>query len=346
MTINYAVLQNTVFPASTPTPQTLRKNVDGILEAYGTQIPIDGAAGYLPGCIFIKTSGSGDNTVYVNEGSSTSADFNSVKNVPDAYGTASGRGPSPAIWDGADILRATLDPTFGMHYFNDFLSGPVGANNASDYTGGEDDIIWITGATAGSVITPQVDEPTGVIRLETTTINEHVAIGALAGGHVAGNFLPSRTWAWEARISLLNITGSKFAAFIGFAEEAKMASGGVIAAGTPWAMADVDFFGFHRINADGVYLDTMHNTNGGGGLTTVASDAVTIAADTFIKVGAKSDGTTVTFYADGVLLADEVLLSATNFPEDQEMAFYFVLESGHGDICSVEIDWIRIYQQY
>ncbi|KKM93435.1 hypothetical protein LCGC14_1208470, partial [marine sediment metagenome] len=41
MSINYATLQNTVFPASTPSPQTLRKNVDGILEAYGTQIPID-----------------------------------------------------------------------------------------------------------------------------------------------------------------------------------------------------------------------------------------------------------------------------------------------------------------
>lgn len=343
--INYATLQNTVFPASTPTPQTLRKNVDGILEAYGTQIPVDGAAGYLPGCIFIKTSGSGDNTVYFNEGTSTSADFNSVKNVPDAYGTAAGRGPSPAIWDGADILRTMLDPTFGMHYFNDFLSGPVGVNNASDYTGGETDIIWATGATTGSKITPQIDEPKGVIKIETTTTDEGVVIAALAGANVAGNFLPSRVWAFEARISNVNTTDSKFNFFIGFAEEALCADGSVIT--TSDAMADKDYFGFQRQYVDGDTFDTVHNIASGGGASTIKTDAITITADGFLKVGARCDGTTITFYKDGVPLPDTVLLSATNFPYNQEMAFYMaIMDGADGDTISAEIDWVRIYQEY
>lgn len=43
----------------------------------GPTVPADGTAGYLPGCIFLKNASNGiGSTMYVNEGSVTSCDFN------------------------------------------------------------------------------------------------------------------------------------------------------------------------------------------------------------------------------------------------------------------------------
>ena len=43
----------------------------------GPTVPSDATAGYLPGCIFMKSASNGiGSTMYVNEGSVTSCDFN------------------------------------------------------------------------------------------------------------------------------------------------------------------------------------------------------------------------------------------------------------------------------
>lgn len=43
----------------------------------GPTVPADGTAGYAPGCIFLKNASNGvGSTMYVNEGSVTSCDFN------------------------------------------------------------------------------------------------------------------------------------------------------------------------------------------------------------------------------------------------------------------------------
>ena len=44
----------------------------------GDTVPADASTGYPKGCIFIQTDGSTGTTLYVNEGSLTSADFNSL----------------------------------------------------------------------------------------------------------------------------------------------------------------------------------------------------------------------------------------------------------------------------
>lgn len=46
------------------------------LQVYGTTVPVDGTSGYATGCLFIKTNGGAGTTLYVNEGSDTSSDFN------------------------------------------------------------------------------------------------------------------------------------------------------------------------------------------------------------------------------------------------------------------------------
>ena len=350
MTINYATLQNTVFPASTSVPQTLRKNVDGVLESYGSQIPIDGAAGYLPGCIFIKTSGSGDNVLYINEGSSTSADFNSIKNVPDAYGTAIGRGPSPAIWENCPVLDYALNPQLGMHFFDDFTDGIVVAGGSNTAAAAALGTVgnWAAFTAAEPTITTLTTSHTGVVRLFASDDNKDVAIAYPQNAHTAGMFkliAGKKLWA-EMRVATNIITGNSTLWF-GFCEEGLLATGTLLLINEA-GMADKDYVGFQRISADADALDTVYNTASGGTSPVVlGSDAVTIAATTFVKLGIYCDGTTVYFYANGVRLADSVLLTATDFPDAIELALYIgvMCDAAEADIY-VDVDWVRIAQEW
>lgn len=47
-----------------------------VYNAKGASVPTDGDVGYATGCVFIDTDGGVGTTLYVNEGSATSADFN------------------------------------------------------------------------------------------------------------------------------------------------------------------------------------------------------------------------------------------------------------------------------
>lgn len=50
----------------------------GILDAYGATVPADGVSGYATGCLFRHTDGGDGTALYLNEGTSTSADFNAI----------------------------------------------------------------------------------------------------------------------------------------------------------------------------------------------------------------------------------------------------------------------------
>ena len=65
-------------PDGKATVQSIFRDEDGIMIAYGTTKPTDGTSGYEIGCLFIHTDGSATGTLYVNEGSETSCDFNAV----------------------------------------------------------------------------------------------------------------------------------------------------------------------------------------------------------------------------------------------------------------------------
>ena len=52
--------------------------LDGPMFASGTTVPSDGATGYGTGCIFQKTDGGAGTALYINEGNTTSADFNAL----------------------------------------------------------------------------------------------------------------------------------------------------------------------------------------------------------------------------------------------------------------------------
>jgi hypothetical protein len=55
-------------------------SVGDVLWGKGATVPSDSKAGFAVGCEFIDTTGGANVTLYVNEGSTTSCDFNAAVN--------------------------------------------------------------------------------------------------------------------------------------------------------------------------------------------------------------------------------------------------------------------------
>ncbi len=53
-------------------------SITGLLMAAGATVPADTTAGYETGCLFQHTDGGDGTSLYVNEGSVTSCDFNAI----------------------------------------------------------------------------------------------------------------------------------------------------------------------------------------------------------------------------------------------------------------------------
>ena len=338
-------IKDAVFPASGSTRAIINSG-SGKLDTYGTVVPADGTAGFAKGCKFTDTAYG---KVYVNEGTNTSCEFKELLAVPRYAETAADRGPSPLIWDNCPILDYEHNPVKGMHYFTDFSDGIVVASNQSTAaaaalgTTGD----WAGFTANGPTISTLTTNYKGVVRLFATADNLDAIIAYPKTAQTAGCFaftVGKKLW-MEMRIAQDSHTDSEGTAFMGFAQQGLLSTGALLAANEA-GMADVDYVGFQRIYEDGDKLDTMYTTSSTAD-DTVGADAVTVVAETYQKLGIYCDGTTVFFYADGVLLADSVLLSDSNFPTDEEMALYIGVMGGvDADDVATHVDWVRVAQEY
>jgi hypothetical protein len=259
------------------------------------------------------------------------------------------RMPSRALWRDCPWFELQGGTKDGFAIFNDLVYGHYtqAANVAASATTIRDGgMCAFTGATAGATVAPATDAPTGVVKLANTTDGESTVLQLCGNGNIAGQFVfeaSKRVW-MEARIKVANITDNEHGVALAFAEEGRTITAGILTAAD--AVADVDIVGFAKLATDEAVLKTVHNTASGGGISVVSATAGTVAADTWTKVGLYCDGTRVYFFQDGTLLADSVALTATNFPDGEEMALYFALVpgSGGGD-CTASIDWFKVAQE-
>jgi hypothetical protein len=326
----------------------------GILRDWGITVPVDGTTGYAPGCIFQDVDAGANVNFYTNNGTITSSNFEAI-DTASASGTAAGRGASPAIWDNCPALSYSVNNEAGMHFLDDFIDGvdiaantAVGAASALGTTGV---FAGATDATAGSTVSTLATNSQGAVVLASTTDNESAMIAHPKGAAVAGKykFTAGKKFWFETRIQVNSIGDAIAQLFVGFAEEALTAGGSLLLINEA-GVADKDYVAFTRKYAasHGDILDTVFNTAAGG--TTpieIGADAVTLAAATWTKIGMYCDGTTLSFYQDGVLLADSVLIGATDFPIDEEMAFYAECMCGAaGADATMTLDWVRIAQEY
>jgi len=250
---------------------------------------------------------------------------------------------SPAIWNTCPWSAIEQGIVSGRVLFEDFEGGyALIAAQAATALGGKYNLYGISDGTGGSIITTLTDEPGGVLSLQTTTNDENCAI-TLPGGNLAGMFQCTTSnglW-FEARVKIGPDTAGKDDAcvYIGLGEEALLGNGTILT--TSDALADKDYIGWIHQIADEKWDCVWNTDTGGASPVTLSADAHTSVVDTYVNLGFVSDGTSIQAYVNGVASGDPDLLSAPDFPLDEEMNIYFDLMSSGGESSVAEIDWVK-----
>lgn len=153
---------------------------------------------------------------------------------------------------------------------------------------------------------------------------------------------------FEARIKTSTITDTKHGIFCGLMETVTPSTSIPIISGTALGpLADKNFIGFHRLEADGDMLDCVHKADGVTQVTDLA-DAITLVADTYVNVGIKWDLAAgyLYFYKNGVVVksvASSLVgasASPTSFPNDIPLTFCFGVANATGTTPgNSTIDW-------
>lgn len=253
------------------------------------------------------------------------------------------RGPSNSIWADCPVLEIASGATDGWLLFDDFLNGPrvaAGAEAAyAGYGGGYRGFADTGGLVADG------GEIGGTLVLSSDGDNEAASFRtSCAPFQIARN--QGKFW-FECRLKSSDITDTKHGIFVGLmADNVLTATVPITATGT---IADVNIVGFHRLEGDGDQFDTVYKADGVAQVT-VQADAVTIAADTYVKLGMVFDPKVnqLSFYRNGVRLANAYNVVAplgTDFPNDVRLGLVIsILNATATTPGNSEIDWWRAAQ--
>lgn len=249
------------------------------------------------------------------------------------------RGPSPSIWADCPILEILGGMRNGITIYDDFLSGPRVAAGAEASYGNYRGFADTGGLVADGA------EWGGTLNLSSDGDNEGASFRtACAPFQIARG--QGKLW-FECRVKTSHIDDTKHGIFVGMmADNALTAIVPITAAG---AIADVNIVGFHRLEGDGDYFDSIYKADGVTQVT-VGSDAAAITADTYVKLGFVFNPKTyeLTFYRNGVKLANSytvIAAAGTSFPNDVRLGLVMaVLNATASTPGSAEIDWWRAAQ--
>lgn len=250
------------------------------------------------------------------------------------------RNPSQSLWGDCPVLEIIEGSRAGWHFFDDFLAFPNAATNTSEANLGVYKYFTSDGADIADS-----DEVGGVVDFSSDGDNEGASLATVQLPYQID--LSTGDFWFEARIKSSTITDTKHGFFVGLLDSATLsATVPIAAAGT---LADENFVGFHRLEGDGDKLDTVYKADGVTQVT-VATDAITLVADTYVKVGMRYNARTekLTFYKDGVPLTDTKTIPSadgTDFPNDVRMGLCFALLNATATTPgSSSMDWWKAAQ--
>jgi len=249
------------------------------------------------------------------------------------------RCPSPSIW--ADCPSVEIDSGIksGVHLFDDFVKSPKIVAGADGNSGD-----WVAFASTNATGVDGADWG-GSLEVTGTTDNEGIGIRT---GSAPFKIARAQGKFWfEARVKTSTIADTKHGIFVGLKQSGAItAISPITATGT---IADINIVGFHRLEGDGDYFDTVYKADGVTQVT-VGSDAVAVVADTWVKLGMvfNPSNNVLTFYNNGVKLDDSytvVAAEGTDFPNDVLLGpiMSIVLATGTSPGSS-SIDWVRAAQ--
>lgn len=249
------------------------------------------------------------------------------------------RGPSQSIWADCPILEIINGVVDGVHYFDEFENGPRVAAGAEAAYGRYRGFADTGGLVADG------DEVGGAVVLSSDGDNEGASFRTSTASFQIRRGL-GKFW-FECRVKTNTIADTKHGIFVGLmADNALTAVLPITATGT---IADVNIVGFHRLEGDGDYFDTIYKADGVTQVT-VQADAAIIVADQWVKLGMVFDPATnvLSFYRNGVKLGTSytvVAANGTDFPNDVRMGLVMaVLNATASAPGNTEIDWLRAAQ--
>lgn len=235
----------------------------------------------------------------------------------------SSRQPSVGLWGKQYPLGgAGWSPAYGAGHFDDFLSFTPDAS-----------VYEILAADVGSTVALIATEVAGCLRLASDgTANDEVAFGFPLAAGVVGKFSEGYGFYFETRF---RVSSPTVYLKIGLVQEGGVAADFV--ADTTGAISDADFVGFRTLAADVDGLDAVYRTAGAAEVV-VDEESQVLVADTWYKVGVAFDGTGYVKYLVNGIKKGEVLTTATDFPDGEEMGFMIGFKAG-GTACNLDVDW-------
>ena len=256
-----------------------------------------------------------------------------------------GRGPSPNIWGGQLLGQQFYDPSIGVAYWDDFTNVPpiVPLGTPAETFWGP----YKAFANAGATIT---DDGIigGGIKITEATDNEGVSFHTttcpfqiINSGANSGKLLGE----WRVRTSTIADNAHGF--LMGFMDERTLTA--ILPIAANGTLADVNFIGFQRSEADGDKLDIVYRADGVAAVTHLA-DAVTLVANTYKKVGLVFTPTdrTMRFYDDGIEISGSSLTwptaAGTSAPNDVRLGVVFAHLSAASSPGTTSLDWARAFQ--
>ncbi len=250
------------------------------------------------------------------------------------FGKNSNTGPSPGLW-GLAPRDVWYDPAVAYGFVQDFM-GLDALGTTEAVIAGSDG--WIgfgdTGATA--VSGPQTDEVGGAYSVASDGDNESAAISTLTRPFQITKL--AEEFFFECRIKASTIANTTFGVFVGMMDGTTLVNDiPIIDTGV---MADINYVGFHRLEGDGDTFDTVYKADGVTAVT-VKADAVTAVAATYLKLGMHLKNGVLTFFKNGVELADTKSIpdaTGTDFPADVQLkpviAVMNAVGSSPGDVTA------------
>lgn len=258
------------------------------------------------------------------------------------------RGPSPQLWGSCPADEITQNPTLGIHIFEDFTHFPayVGTNAANTTSINGHKVYWGAGTSVGPGCSQSATEQGGVFVLSASDLTNISGSIQMESGAILANASVKKMW-FEGRIKASTIANDTLGWFFGLLETGVLTT--VIPVAADDTLSSHNLIGFHRDAGDGDMLDIKYRADGQT-VQVVQADAVTLVADTYVKLGILYDTTAdasqrIKFYKNGVDIGyyvTQTQCDAATFPDDvilgPVLASTAKTAAGAG---TVSLDWYR-----
>ena len=262
------------------------------------------------------------------------------------------RGPSPAIW--GDVSKVAQDEIMGKSilFRDDFaaVTNHASAQASGGYFTYQDTGVVITGQNTISDIANEL----GVLEVSGNDADNdegHTQFGHGNMWHISNAGGNTGMVLFEARIATSTIADNGIALFVGLGQGNVGAD--YLVDDTGALIATRGFIGFQRLQDDGDKMDTTYQA-ASQTQQVVLANAVTLVADTYVKLGFKYDphavdvAKKIEFFVDGVksnTAVSETDIDAATFPESEPLQPMILTKTGTASLTdTVSVDWVYAAQ--